>query len=206
MNSSIRATIPSSVPYRDLAPFMPGARRISDILPVLADRTVSERPEEGLYVVNLRGSAVVYQVFRESYRMITRPRAWDPAFASAEEAAAWVDGHILARLEMEKHPAPRAGDLVQFPDGRAGVIDSARYPEDLLQVCLAWSAFREVFDVSCSGGPIPAVREEDLSFSGKLGVAGFWRWRDGIPQAHNGVSYAATVPIWDAVREEEWKK
>jgi hypothetical protein len=202
MNSHIRKSIPSPTPYRDLTPFKPGTRRLFNILPSLADRTVLERPEEGLYVVELHGSARVCQVFPESYRMIIRSRAWDPTFSNAEEAAAWVDGHIAARLEMEKDPAPRAGDLVLFPDGLEGVIDSDRYPGDLLQVCLHASTFREVRHVSCSGGPIPAVRPADLIFSGQLGVAQFWRWRDGTPRAHNGVTYAATVPIWNVVREE----
>lgn len=197
------STIPSQVPHRDLAPFKPGGRRLSDILSPIADLAVSERSEEGLYVVNLRGSAVVYQVFPESYRMITKPGAWEPPFASADEADAWVVSHMVSRLEMEWDPEPRAGDLVHLPGGRKGVIDSARYPGDLLQVCLNWSAFRVVFGVCCSGGPIPAVRMEDLSFSGRLGVAGFWRWKDGIPEADNGVSYAATVPIWNVASEEE---
>lgn len=201
-----RATIPtrpSPVPHRDLAPFLPGDRTLSDILPPIAALAVSERPEEGLYVVNLRGSAVVYQVFPESYRMIIQPGAFEPPFASSEEAEDWVVSHMLSRAEMQWDPTPRAGDLVQFPDGRRGVIDSAKYPGDLLQVCLNWSAFRAVLHVSCSGGPIPAVRMEDLSFSGRLGAAGFWRWKDGTAQADNGISYTATVPIWNVAGEEE---
>jgi hypothetical protein len=70
------------------------------------------------------------------------------------------------------------------------VIDSARYPGNLLQICLSWSALREVFDACCSGGPVPGISEEELVFSGQLGVAGFWRWRYGTPQAHNGINYA----------------
>ena len=190
-------------------------RPLKDIpLPPIADLAVSERPEEGLYVVkNRRGSAVVYQVFPESHRMIIQPGAFEPPFASSEEAEDWVVSHMVSRAEMQWDPTPRAGDLVQFPDGRRGVIDSAKYPGDLLQVCLNWSAFRAVLHVSCSGGPIPAVQMEDLTFSGRLGVAAFWRWKDGIAQADiaqadiaqadNGVSYTATVPIWNVAGEKE---
>jgi len=100
---------------------------------------------------------------------------------------------------------PKAGDLVRIVNskweseiGKEGVIDSGTYGyEDLLMVCLSYSAFRdETGRVSCSGGPVPAVPIEELVHKGEFKDVWFWKWRDR-PRAGGGVSYQLSVPVWE---------
>lgn len=80
------------------------------------------------------------------------------------------------------------------------VIDSGKwYGDDLLVICFAASAFRPRDGkdnyVSCSGGPLPGVREADLTYVGQTDQR-FWEWKDR-PRAGGGVDYVETVALWE---------
>jgi hypothetical protein len=55
------------------------------------------RKTRGASTWQIFGSAVVYRVFPESYRMITKPGTWEPAFSDAEKAEDRMFCHVRGR-------------------------------------------------------------------------------------------------------------
>lgn len=96
-------------------------------------------------------------------------------------------------------PRGREGERWTRRKPTRAVIDTSRaYGDDLLMVCFAASAFRPLDGayVSCSGGPLPAVKPTDLTYAGETEQR-FWHWRDGFSGAGRGVDYVATVALWE---------
>lgn len=64
-----------------------------------------------------------------------------------------------------------------------------------LSGCFHPSAYREGSHVSCSGGPLPWMPVDSLTFVG-LREMRFWRWHDDSAGASQGGDYWMTVPLW----------
>lgn len=93
---------------------------------------------------------------------------------------------------------PAVGDAVVY-DGSGdfysagwGVLDTICGD---LAATLSPSAYREAGHVSCSGGPCPFIKPEDLTLVG-LHDQRFWRWHRGHAGASEGGDYYMCVPLW----------
>jgi len=75
-----------------------------------------------------------------------------------------------------------------------GIIDHS-YGRNTLSVCFSASGFLADGGLSCSGGPIPSLNPEDLTFEG-LDEVCFWRWHDGSGGANKAGYFPMTVPVW----------
>lgn len=99
-----------------------------------------------------------------------------------------------------KDRGPKAGDLLLHLDDGGyyhhglGILDHS-YGKEELSVCFGASAYRVGASLSCSGGPIPPVKPEDLIYDG-LRECFYWRWWDGFAGGHQGGKYSMLVPSW----------
>lgn len=103
---------------------------------------------------------------------------------------------------------PKAGDYATYKGGGksrydylvkdresiSGILDHV-YDDDSFGLCFSASCYREWGHISSSGGPVPRVKEEDLTFVG-LHSTRFWRWHDGMAGASQGGDYYINVPHW----------
>jgi hypothetical protein len=64
-----------------------------------------------------------------------------------------------------------------------------------LGICFAASAYRQGDHVSCSGGPVPFINANSLTYVG-LKRTQFWRWSNGYAGAGQGGNYHITLPQW----------
>jgi hypothetical protein len=82
--------------------------------------------------------------------------------------------------------------------GMKGVMDLHTYGPGSIACTFGASAFRpkDGSYVSCSGGPVPEVFMKDLKYVGTT-EREFWCWGPNGPGAGNGVTYKATVGLWE---------
>jgi uncharacterized Zn-finger protein len=119
-------------------------------------------------------------------------------------------GLFFDNVRSHEPVTPRPGDVVMLDgpywgakpgaraviDGHSGICD-----DDEVLICFGASAFRggrnhndpDVY-VSCSGGPVPCVKLDELTPDGTTDRE-FWRWKT-YPQAGGGEVYTATVNLW----------
>lgn len=106
---------------------------------------------------------------------------------------------------------PKAGDLVEWPNGKIGRLETrfdpnrpkayVDEPGDWLTCCemgsafLGWAEERDEPYLSISGGPFITINERDLQSHG-LHVARFWNWGDNDIGAHQGVEYLIVRPLY----------
>jgi hypothetical protein len=106
----------------------------------------------------------------------------------------------LLTIKHIRDRGPKAGDLLIYVDegeyyhNGVGILDHS-YGRDTLSVCFSASAFRVGNQISCSGGPIPAVSPANLVFDG-LRETWFWRWNRGYSGGGEGGHYSIHVPSW----------
>lgn len=120
--------------------------------------------------------------------------------------------NLAAYLAREVGPMP--GDVVRLSAdwygsntaGVMGVLDGVEgHAKDEYLCVLRPSAFRGpstafsgdkgVF-ISCSGGPCPFIRPEELVWTGETVQRWYWMWR-ATPEADGGINYQLEVPVWD---------
>lgn len=107
---------------------------------------------------------------------------------------------------------PRAGDTITYRGGgrydyllkgdtynpdkteRCGILDHS-YGHDSFGITFSASAFRTDNSISCSGGPVPCIQAESLTFLG-FKVTRFWRWHEGFQGGGQGGDYTINVPHW----------
>lgn len=111
---------------------------------------------------------------------------------------------------MNNLTTPRAGDAVILTGdysgavpGSIGIIGGA-FSGRNLSVTFDATAFRDDYHVSCSGGPASFDLPE-LHPTGKTMVMTYWRWKDGIAEAFNGVNFQMEVPLWEYKGSEKSK-
>lgn len=106
---------------------------------------------------------------------------------------------------------PQGGDVVRLDTddwwgadkGDLAVIDSGKwYGDGFLMLVFRASAFRKDDYVSCSGGPCPSVKPDELTFVGTT-EREFWNWGGNIPGAGKGVPFKQTVNLWSWTPRKE---
>lgn len=134
----------------------------------------------------------------------------DPELYENEEVA-----HTTMRYNFLVFPErPRQGDVVRVTGsgyyaarpGDFGLIDYCYGSEEVVGVCLRFSACRPYPDrhsVSCSGGPVPAVKVAKLVATGYLRATNFWKWWDNLSGGGRGENYNMFVPLWDWDGDED---
>jgi len=109
--------------------------------------------------------------------------------------------------------APRPGDAVRITadsvEVRAGEIAVLEgvvrdlKPDDFQMICFRFSAYRDPVEstgpeyVRASGGPAWYISADELKPTNETVILRFWKFKNGIRRAGNGVEYTLEVPVWD---------
>jgi hypothetical protein len=142
--------------------------------------------------------------------VITREGFEIQFFDCQKNAGAWMQ-HVYGVAPTEgkkigleiksiKNRGPKDGDLIIYlNDGKfyhkgIGCLEHI-YWKDKLCVCFSASSFRIENCVSCSGGPVPFVNPNDLTFDG-LRRNQFWRWGNGFAGGGEAGYYYIDTPSW----------
>lgn len=115
----------------------------------------------------------------------------------------------LRKLQQEREGV-QAGDVARLtspwkwgmlPAGSLAIIGGMRGAARFrgsLTFNANGQAFRDDRYVSCSGGPATICTDyHNMKATGEIHRQQFWRWRDGMPQAHNGETYYMDVAVWE---------
>jgi len=102
------------------------------------------------------------------------------------------------------NPTPQPGDLVRLDGpywgadiGHLAMINGDtgwQVEPQTYMIVFRPSAYLDDHGVSCSGGPCPIVRADQLTLVGTH-QASFWRWQDR-PRAGGAVYYEHDVNLW----------
>lgn len=137
---------------------------------------------------------------------VSLDRAVSIAFQLAKGKSASLDA-ALATVHTAAPTAPESGDVVVVAEGGdyyaakpgdRAVVQLGLYGPGTIGICFRASAFRpdDGAYVSCSGGPLPEVKIEDLKYAGKTQQR-FWKWNQYGAGAGNGVDYTLEVDMWE---------
>lgn len=90
------------------------------------------------------------------------------------------------------------GSYYAAKPGDRAVITLNMYGPGTMSACFGASCFRPADGsyVSCSGGPLPEVKMEDLTYAGKTQQR-FWKWGPYGPGRDQGVDYMLEVDMWE---------
>lgn len=107
-------------------------------------------------------------------------------------------GVISSDYTPQRASTPRAGDLVQWPDGTHGMIESIhQYGPNTVHVCHDnGSAFLAEDYVSISGGPFFMLTLDDLEPTYAVANANFWNWGENLPGASQDVRFTIGRPVF----------
>ena len=107
------------------------------------------------------------------------------------------------------HSKPGAGHVVRLDGDYCGVSLGAhavlggglgegprKRDEGRMEACFSPSAHLGPGFVSCSGGPVPFIKPEELVATGETTQQQFWRWKDGVAKGDNGEYFTLEVPVW----------
>lgn len=143
-------------------------------------------------------------------RAFRNPPSWALDLFCPVHGHVHVDPTSLCEGEPQPRP-PLPGDAVRVAAswnwgamwvkvGDIGVLDGVVGSPitSHTQITFKFSTFRDDNVVSSSGGPgTIATPVEELTRTDDTTTISVWQWRDGFPQAHNGIRYPITVPVWE---------
>lgn len=108
-----------------------------------------------------------------------------------------ADGVRSSPRDHGRMSRPRPGDLVEWPDGELGRIDSdTSYGHFSVCSDLGSCFLRPDGTTSISGGPFFAVNPNRLEPTWRTAPARFWNWGDNSPGAGKGVDFTLERPVF----------
>lgn len=120
-----------------------------------------------------------------------------------------ADGVRSSKYDHFRLSRPRAGDLIEWPNGKIGMVeyrgsdDTVFADKGQVHCCthrgsafLMWSEQRREATLSISGGPFITVEMSDLEPTLRLMNVDFWNWGDNHPGADMGCQYTLARPLF----------